>query len=191
MIDSTITQKQKQLDDLTKVYEDDLCYLSAQSATLKAYRDSITERTGGLALACSAIFKRLGWEVLNMTEPIIEGYYLTDGETEPLIVHLVDTIDRAAIADLTTRQMRQWADKRTETKPLLLLDAIEPNWEEGIKNMATNKGICLMTTGQLLACYVACDLAGYPCAQLRSNIQGTVGVLYGYSLLASEQGAPV
>lgn len=159
----------------------------------KGLRDTLMSTQGDkLVAACAKAFGYLGWQAKPGTEDKQE--LQLQSSDRPCIARIIWTNnkpERADLGDLTISLTRFWCVQGTEAKGILIVGSGSGNgppalatadYSSELSDYAGKRGICLMTTGQLLSLFGEIILKDGNSDALKSEIISTNGWLTGHNL---------
>jgi hypothetical protein len=162
---------------------------------LDALKNALLGAEGGdLSNATVRVFNRLGWNAA-LSGKAGDEYHLNGGGKTEFIAKLIKSLTQAQRSDLSSLAssvVEFWDKNETEPKGILVActwtskapgDRTEPDFADGLAEFAQKKGLCLMTTSQLLCMYRDIEMGKQTSDEIRKRIEETNGRLGGFQLI--------
>ena len=162
---------------------------------LDALKNSLLGAEGGdLANATVRVFNRLGWNAA-LSGKSGDEYHLNGGGKTEFIAKVIKSLTQAQRSDLSSLAssvVEFWDKNEIEPKGVLVActwtskapaDRSEPDFADGLAEFAQKKGLCLMTTAQLLCMYRDIEMGKLTSDEIRKRIEETNGRLAGFQLI--------
>jgi hypothetical protein len=149
-----------------------------------------------LVNATLRVFSRLGWNA-NPSEKSSDEFYMNGGGNSDFVAKIVKSTaqaQRSDVSSLASSVVEFWDKTEVEPKGVLIActwsgshpsERTEPDFADGLVDFAQKKGLCLMTTIQLLAMYRDFELGKQTGDEMRKRIEETNGRLLGFQITAS------
>ena len=162
---------------------------------LDALKNSLLGAEGGdLANATVRVFNRLGWNAA-LSGKSGDEYHLNGGGKTEFIAKVIKSLTQAQRSDLSSLAssvVEFWDKNEIEPKGVLVActwtskapaERSEPDFADGLAEFAQKKGLCLMTTAQLLCMYRDIEMGKLTSDEIRKRIEETNGRLAGFQLI--------
>jgi hypothetical protein len=149
---------------------------------------------GDLANATVRVFNRLGWNAA-LSGKSADEYHLNGGGKTEFIAKVIKSLTQAQRSDLSSLAssvVEFWDKNEIEPKGVLVactwtskapLDRTDSDFADGLADFAQKKGLCLMTTSQLLCMYRDIEMGKMTSDEIRKRIEETNGRLAGFQLI--------
>jgi hypothetical protein len=160
-----------------------------------ALKNSLLGAEGGdLGNATVRVFNRLGWNAA-LSGKSADEYHLNGGGKTEFIAKVIRSLTQAQRSDLSSLAssvVEFWDKNEIEPKGVLVActwtskapaERSEPDFADGLAEFAQKKGLCLMTTSQLLCMYRDIEMGKLTSDEIRKRIEESNGRLAGFQLI--------
>ncbi|HEY9680953.1 MAG TPA: hypothetical protein V6C86_05160 [Oculatellaceae cyanobacterium] len=184
------------LTESIKQAQSKIASIDNKIAQIEALKAALLGAEGeDLVNASVRVFNRLGWNAAPAGGKNSDEFHLSGGSKTEFIAKVVKSAGQAQRSDLSSLAssvVEFWDRTEIEPKGILVActwstrppsERTEPDFAEGLAEFAQKKGLCLMTTTQLLSMYRDIEMGKQSSDDLRKKIEETNGRLPGFQLL--------
>jgi hypothetical protein len=190
-----LKKERASLTESIKQAQSKIASIDSKIAQIEALKNALLGAEGeDIVNASVRVFNRLGWNASPAGKNPDE-FHLSGGSKAEFVAKVVKSAGQAQRSDLSSLAssvVEFWDRTEIEPKGVLVActwstrppaERTEPDFAEGLAEFAQKKGLCLMTTTQLLCMYRDIEMGKQTTDDIRKKIEDTNGRLPGFQLL--------
>lgn len=188
-----LKRERSSLTDSIRQTQAKIAALESKIALLDGLKNALLAAEGeDLTIACSRVFKRLGWQPKPSEHDKSELMLSLDKpEVIARVSRSTGQAKRSDLVELSQSVITFWGETEVEPKGVMITctwsnrppaERTDTDYPEALIDFAEKKNLCLMTTMQLLSMYRDLELGKVAPEEIRRRITETSGRLPGFNL---------